>query len=172
MKRVFFAVVIWVVLVGGLYEYMRRRDATPVARPVGAAESLAGGEYALELTASFVPEPDPYAFKAGSENVPAIFARLHGQDVIARTDGVQAGIPLLADTVPGVIGGENEIVIAASPSVSGSPGRHFLQARVLRNGVPIASETFWADGSARVNGVLRFTAPAQSPQGAEARHGE
>lgn len=159
--------VIWVVLAGGLSVYMRHRDANPVKRPAGRAVTAARAAYVLELTPAFAAAPDPFALLPDGGKAPALSARLRGKDVVVKTEGVPAGVPIVVDSLPGVIEGDNEIVVAASPPVEETPRRHFLQARVLRNGVPIASETFWADGFARVDGVLRFTAPAEASDAGE-----
>lgn len=172
MKRVLLAVLIWILLVGGLYEYMHRRNANPVARSSGVSAVAASGIYTLELTPGFVPVPDPFALNLDVDGgkAPALFARLRGREILSLSGDIVAGASLRVENIPGVSGGDNEIVVAASPPIDGASGRHFLQARVLKNGVPIASEIFWAEGSARVDGVLRFAAPAQSSTGAEADH--
>lgn len=174
MRRIFLSLLIWLLLVGGLYEYMRRRDASSIERPSGAPLAAAAGTYTLELTPSFDPKPDPFTLNSAANPPPALFARLRGRDLLIRTgDGdVKAGIPLFAENIPGVSEGENEIALAASPPLDATTIRHFLQARILQNGLPIASETFWADGSARVDGVLRFTVPGQSARDEEAYHGK
>lgn len=159
MRRILFAVLIWVVLVGGLSVYMQRRDANPVERSAGRAAVVSQADYVLEVTPAFAPVPDPFALDLDGEKPAALTARFRGREVLRRETGVEAGVPIEGVALPGVVEGWNEVLLSASPAAEGAPRRRFLQARVLRNGVPVASDTFWADGFARVDGVLNFVAP-------------
>lgn len=163
MKRILFAIFIWIVLIGGLALYMRHRDANPAAAAPGRILPAATAEYTLELTPSFAPVPDPFALVKPGEKAPAMTARLRGREVLRTPDGALAGRPVRVDKLPGVLAGINEVAVAASPpafdsATTKAPVRNFLQARILENGVPRAEETFWADGTDRVAGVLRFDA--------------
>lgn len=164
MRRILFSLVVWAALAGGLWLYMKQRDARPVESPRGRAAVAATDEFALELTPTFTPVPDPFALAGDGENAGALSARLRGRDLVGleAAGAAGAGAPVRVDKLPGVVRGMNEIAVAASPPNEDVSRRNFLQARVFRNGVPVAERTFWADAGARVEGVVGFDAPGEA----------
>lgn len=161
MKRIPFVILIWLVLVGGLTLYMDHRDSRPVAARTAAALDMAGGRYSVEVTPSFAAEADPFALAIGdAAETSALSVTLRGRDLLSLAGGNEPGVPLEIANVEGVTAGDNEILLRAAPPPDAPSRRHFVQVRVLRDGLPLADETFWSEGGARVEGVLRFAAPS------------
>lgn len=165
--RIPFVVLIWVVLVGGLSLYMRHRDAhTPVAG-AGVTLNLAEGRYALEVTPTFAAESDPFALASDTGDSPAVAVRMRGREIVRAGDAIRPGVPIRVDDVQGFVAGDNEVLVEASPPSDDAERRHFVHVRILRDGLPVAEETFWSEGGARVSGALRFSLR----EGTEDEHG-
>lgn len=155
--RIPFVILVWIVLVGGLSLYMRHRDAhAPVAGP-GVTLDIAEGRYALEVTPTFSAEPDPFALASDEGDSPAIAVRMRGREIVKAGDAVRPGVPIRVDDVQGFVAGDNEVLVEASPPGGETEQRHFVHVRILRDGLPVAEETFWSEGGARVSGALRFS---------------
>jgi len=148
---------IWILFVGGLASYMRYRDVAGPGSEPAVELKLAEGRYRIEVTPGFTPVPDPFALRTGQEpSAPALVVRLAGRELLRLSGGVEAGRPVWIEDVRGLVAGSNEIYVQVSPPIEQGDRRHFVLVRVLRDGVPIAEQTFWGEGGLQVAGTCRF----------------
>lgn len=169
MKRIPFVILVWALLLGGMTFYMRHRDgrrramAAPTARTADRAE----GTFSVEVTPTFPVEADPFALRTDADRGDAgLVVLLNGRDLLRRSDGGEPGEVIRLDGVAGFAVGANEVRVEAYPPEEPGDRRHFVQVRVLRNGAPLADDTFWSEGGAAVTGSLGV----EVPSGAEDSH--
>ena len=108
------AVLIWVILIGGLSAYMHYREGSQplVAYRFHEAE----GVYSLEVVATFAMEPDPFALAVGDSQPAALLIRLNGKEVVRQTDRLEPGLPLQVPRVAGMVEGRERILPRSQPS--------------------------------------------------------
>ena len=132
-------------------------------------EREAAGVFAIEVTLTFDAGPDIYTFDETSAEV-----RFEGRNLLQETETIRAGEPIVISPVAGIAAttadreGRNELLV----SVSGeeSPPDEFsaganqanvqraraIRVRVLRDGEPLADETYWSEPDGRITGTLEF----------------
>lgn len=155
--RIFFVLFLWIAMIGGLTLYMHDRDAHAPVAATAVKLSAAEGKYSVEVTPTFSAEPDPFALVSDRDAAAALTVTLRGREILARNDDVRPGVPILVDDIEGLVAGDNELLLEASPPNSEADQRHFVQLRVLKDGLPAAEETFWSEGGATVSGTLHFS---------------
>lgn len=156
MKRILLVIVIWIVFVGGLAVYMRHREASAVGGPKTIVLKAAAGNYTLEVTPTFSAAPDPFALQVDeAKPAAALVVRLDTTELLRLSDTVEKGKTLRVEKIQGLVEGENEIFLQASPPTG--EGRSFVQLRLLRDETPVAEEVFWSEGGLQVTGSLRYT---------------
>ena len=155
--RPVFALLVAISILGGIKFYMEVR---PRSQPVSVEiqQRMAKGQFAVEVTLSFDAGPDPFALDVS--DAPSVLVRLAGADVLRRQDNVPAGQLLRVDDVTGVVAGDNEFLIQATPQ-AGADRAHALRVRVLRDGNPIAQSTLWSEPGDPVAGVIVVDVPDQ-----------
>ncbi len=164
--RFLLVIAVWVVIVGGLYRYIAWRDgavAVPAAEAVVAQGSA--GEFSLELTPTFSLEEDPFALKSGEGAASPLEIRLNGRLLNVPAAELQRGRPFAVAAVEGVISGQNEIHVKASPPVAESSLDHALRIRILDRDVVLADHSIWGGDGELISGTVGFTA-----KGKEAGH--
>ncbi|KJR99021.1 MAG: hypothetical protein VR65_18360 [Desulfobulbaceae bacterium BRH_c16a] len=148
----------WVVFVGGLFGYTTWRDAKV---PVGGTEArmarASEGAYSLEITPTFSLEEDPFALQTGSGSASPLELRLNGRLLPVPVESVRRGQPLKLDGIEGVVVGNNEIHLKASPPIGDAVLDHCVRIRVLEKGVALADVTVWGSRGALVSGTVAFT---------------
>jgi hypothetical protein len=146
--RPFAAIVIWIVLVGGLYFYMESRDHAPVshATPV----QMVSGDYRLVLTTTFNAEKDPFDLKTESATGDAFVIKLNGLELIRSSDVFFAGKPVIFDNIAGIRVGANEFLVEASPPHGAGGMASAVRVQLFRFHEEILDRTFWADPGARI----------------------
>ena len=158
MKRIVAAVFVWIVCVGGLALYMSQRQAALPVPVKAAAARNATAAYVLEVTASFAAEPDPFAVHIDSEPLPPVLViRLGSRQILRITESLAAGRPVRVDPLPGLVFGDNELFVAASPPADQADRRHALRLTVFENNRPIAEKTIWSEPGAAIAEVMRFS---------------
>ena len=139
MRPILAAVVVAVIL-GGLQLYMQSRPQAATATSYQPAKAT--GQFDIQVTLTFDAAPDPFAFDA--DNAVSLLLRLHGQDVLRRTDEVPAGSPLRIRNVNGVIAGPNEFFLEAIPRDTGQAVSQAIRIQIFRDDVQIGDQTFWS----------------------------
>ncbi|KAF0246339.1 MAG: hypothetical protein FD180_827 [Planctomycetota bacterium] len=148
---------IWIVFAGSVALFTSRRDAR------GPVESYARGPargiFAVEVTASFAAEPDPFALDTGKEKAAGLVVRVNGVEAI-RAATVRPGEALRAEPVKAVLVGKNELFIEAYPPQDQLNRSHAIRVRVLRDGEPVAEKTFWSEPGTPVAVAFALEVPA------------
>jgi hypothetical protein len=150
-----FAVIIWVLLIGGLTVYMQSRDTAAV----GVTYKLhsAEGIFALQITTTFAVEPDPFALRTGQNEASALLVKLNGNEILRRTDRVQAGTPIRLEPVPGLIDGRNEFYLEANPPVGLANLSYAVRVQLFRDEQLIADRSLWSEPGSRIASAFQVS---------------
>ncbi len=158
--RILASVAVWILFVGGLALYMNQstpRAAAPRTAPFQAQAAQA--VYHLEICATFSAQPDPFALQLDDAPAPALVVRLGGQEILRKSDALQADQAVRAEDIPVAVGA-NELYIEASPPVD-SPQYQAVRARILRANQVVAEKSFWAAPGARIADSFGFEIEAE-----------
>jgi hypothetical protein len=158
MRRIATALLLWVIVLGGLNLYMKQFETSDsdAAEPSRQRPAQAEALYVMELTTTFNVEPDPFALTADDSKEPAgLVVQLHGNEVLRKTGEIEAGTPVVLNPVPGMIRGLNEFFVEAYMPLDSIGKSYALRLRLMQAGIPVTDETFWSEGGNRVTGVLR-----------------
>lgn len=142
--RPILAIIIWLVLIGGLSAYMHGREE--IHRATSYEVRKLTEDFALEVTTTFDVEPDPFALRTDTQaSAPALLVRVNGQEALRRSDRVDRGIPQRLEPVPGLIQGRNEIYLEANPPLDQAGHSLAVRVRVFRGDQPVADQSLWSD---------------------------
>ena len=155
--RFLMVVAIWIVIVGGLWNYISHRDAkrerivatTPVDLTVE-------GHYSLEITPTFSTEDDPFALKTSDHTTSSFEVKLNGIALNMNVLEFQRGETIRNVRVEGVLAGHNEIYVNASPPLSENTLEHGIRVKFYQDNTLIVDRTVWADQGALVSGTISF----------------
>lgn len=153
--RFVLSLLIWFIMVGGVYSYTQIRDQARVSSVTQQLQiTSAAGEYTVTITPTFSVESDPFALTTDTD-VPAGFELwLNGQRLAVEQSSLRQGNELIIAKVQGFIDGGNEIFVKASPPVSGDVDNYALRVQLLENGSVIKEKTIWSSGGAQVSGTM------------------
>ncbi|MEK7468905.1 MAG: hypothetical protein AAB074_16140 [Planctomycetota bacterium] len=155
--RFLLTALIWVVFVGSVALFTSRRDARgPVA---SYARAAAKGIFAVEVTASFTAEPDPFALDTGKAKPAGLVVRVNGVEAI-RAATVKPGAAIRVEPVAAVLEGKNELFIEAYPPADQLNRSHAIRVRILRDGEPVAERTFWSEPGTPIATAFPLEVPA------------
>lgn len=148
---------IWIAIVGGLWLYTQQRQQVEASIEISQPhqESLQQ-HFELILTPTFTIEPDPFALQVTDEPDTAIELRVNGQQLEVAAASLQRGIPLVVADIKGLVAGQNEIYVQASPPIQESWRNHGMRVQLKRTGIPLLDSTIWAGEGARVVGTVNF----------------
>ena len=163
--RIFAAIFINIILIGGLTLYMNHRDNKAPVEKTPVQTTISQGVYTLEITPGFAPAPDPFALE--TDKPALLLVKTGSREILRKTESVKAGKLLRIENLSGMVIGHNEIHIQASPP-SEDNAHHALRMRVLENENPVADATFWAPPGMGINNTLYFSIGSEKK--AEARH--
>lgn len=155
--RFLMVVAIWIVIVGGLWNYISHRDAkrerivatTPIDLTVD-------GQYALEITPTFSTEDDPFALQTSDYTTTSFEVKLNGNALNMNVLEFQRGETIRTEKVAGVLTGHNEIYVNASPPLSENTLEHGIRIKFYQDNTLIVDRTVWADQGAIVSGTISF----------------
>lgn len=166
--RFLMVVAIWIVIVGGLWNYISQRDAKRelivAATPIDLSVD---GQYALEITPTFSTEDDPFALKTSDNTASSFEVKLNGNVLDMSVLEFQRGETIRNAKVGGVLTGHNEIYVNASPPLSENTLEHGIRVKFYRDNTLIVDKTVWAEQGALVSGTISFN----HSQTEEASHG-
>ena len=147
----------WIVIVGGLWNYISHRDAKRelivAATPI---DLTVEGQYALEITATFTTEDDPFALKTSDNTASSFEVKLNGNALDMNVLEFQRGETIRNAKVGGVLTGHNEIYVNASPPLSENTLEHGIRVKFYQDNTLIVDKTVWADQGALVSGTISF----------------
>ena len=156
--RIALSLIIWIVLVGGLGLYVHHRDTKAMASGPTVEIRTAKGSYTLEITTTFNIEPDPFALQTDDQGQPAaLLVRMAGQEILRRTERLEAGTPLRLEPLSGLVEGTNEIYLEASPPLEQTDKSQAVRVRIISDGQPLSERTFWSLPGGKVADTWRFT---------------
>jgi hypothetical protein len=161
--RPLYVLVVWVVILGGLWLYTTARNAVDRAVPTAVEIQPAPGNYELELTPTFdaIGGVDPFALEPTAK--PAIVARLNGQEIVRFEQTAASGIPqrFTWDTERSPVQvGKNEVYVELSSPQGDASAFRGVRVRLLRDEAPIADEMLWSQPGAPVQGAVPIDVPA------------
>jgi hypothetical protein len=147
------AVLIWLIIIGGLSAYMHKRETI---RPGSTYEvQEASGNFAVEITTTFDVEPDPFALRTDSGTAaPAMLVRINGQDVLRQAEKVERGMPIRLEPVPALIQGHNELYIEANPPMDQTAQSLAMRVRVFQGNQPVADQSIWSEAGSKIAAAL------------------
>ncbi|MEZ6117089.1 MAG: hypothetical protein R3C28_11025 [Pirellulaceae bacterium] len=152
-----------VVILGGVQLYMTHRPR--VVAYQAEPDTVAVGEFRLEVTLSFAAGPDPCALEL--EDAPSLLILFHGKPVLQRTDAISGGQLIVSDPVDGIVQGRNEFFVQATCANDAGLTASAIRVRILRDAVVIAEQTFWSEPGEAIQGALNVTVPpGSSPEAA------
>lgn len=159
MRRIVAAILIWVLVVGGTWLYLRVNEDRAQARLGDAPVTALVDGYRVELVTTFSATPDPFALQLDDAAAPtALLVRLNGTEVLRRADDVAAGESILIDPLGPVLAGNNELYVEASPPGEVAGLSHALRVRVYHGYRTVADTTLWNEPGASLSGGVSFEA--------------
>ncbi|HCY87358.1 MAG TPA: hypothetical protein DHV36_19650 [Desulfobacteraceae bacterium] len=154
--RFLLSLLIWIIMVGGMWMYTWQRDrGLPEGPSQPRTVETVAGEFVLEVTPTFSMEKDPFALDTGADDA-AVTLALNGDAVPFSQERFARGQQLRIDGLTGLHAGMNEIFVKASPPASESHMDHALRVRVTDRGFVIVDRTVWGGRGALVSGTVSF----------------
>jgi hypothetical protein len=160
MPRLLLSALVWLLTIGGLSLYLHWRDTRATVPVIAIQTEAAEAVYALELTPTFAGEPDPFALQTGTAPVTALLVRL-GPNEVLRSNQLPRGRVLRIEPLPGLVVGDNEVYVEASPPADEAELAHALRVRVLQGTRELVDQTLWAPPGGIISAPVRFTLPAE-----------
>ena len=166
--RFFLVTIIWVVIVGGMWGYVRQRDASIESviaqKPIYTVSDLT---FTLEITPTFSFEEDPFALETGNDSSKQMELKLNGQSVHTPNLQLIKGARYRVDNLPGVVVGQNEIYVKASPPTAESQLDQAIRVRLLQDSSVLVDKTIWNSQGSLVSGTITFEIHAETEDGHE-----
>lgn len=160
--RFLLIVVVWFVILGGLWTYSRQgAEAVGVPGEAVAEAAAAQHEYLLEITPTFTVEEDPFALKLDDAKTEGIEIRVNGQPVAIASAVVRRGVKMDAGRLENLVAGRNEIYLSAAPPYDESDREHGVRLVMTRDGNTVVDKTLWSSGGSLVSGTVNFELEAQ-----------
>lgn len=155
--RFFLTFLIWVVIVGGLYIYVSKRDADKESVRQALVQEIAVKQlFTLEFTPTFAIEQDPFALQTDENASAGIEVRLNGKLIKLEEQQPARGEVLRIAEVDGVVLGHNEIYVKASPPMTESHLEHGVRMKVIQGNEVLVDKTIWSSGGALISGTVPF----------------
>lgn len=156
--RIALTALIWLLMIGGLSLYIDQRDRrlpAPIETPT--TEALSMEDYALEITPTFSPEPDPFALKGDPSASAGLAVRLGARELYRSEQALPAGKTVTVHPVAGLVVGHNELYLQASPPIKEAPMDHAVRVRLRQGTREVFDETMWGLSGANVAGTIPFS---------------
>lgn len=155
--RFILSIVIWFVLVGGLWLYISKRDAsklqTATVVPIGLSVV---GAFSIEITPTFSTEKDPFALTTDNAGASTLELKLNSNPIVFPSDELQRGKVVLLENIEGLLNGHNEIYVKASPPLSENTLEHGIRIKLFEEDSLLVDKTIWSSQGALVSGTISF----------------
>ena len=155
--RFFLTIVIWIIIIGGLFFYSRQREMAEarvqIQRP---AITEAKDAYTLQVTPTFSIEKDPFALEIEEDTSSGVQLSLNGAPLPVAAKNLQRGVPWKLEGVDGLVMGNNEIYVQASPPLTESNLEHGVRVQLLGSGAVNVDRTIWSYQGSLVAGTIHF----------------
>jgi hypothetical protein len=156
--RFFLVVIVWIVIVGGLWSYISYRDGKRLQYTAQAPVDLSvEGRFSIEITPTFSTEKDPFALTTADSSDAPLEIKLNGRALAIDAQEVQRGQTIRLENVTGMLAGHNEIFVYASPPLAESNLEHGVRLKVYEDTTVVVDETVWASEGALVSGTVSFS---------------
>ena len=149
--RPLLAILVAVVILGGLQAYMRWRPRPQTTR-VDPVTRIAGGNFDLEVALTFAAGPDPFALDLDAAE--SVVITLAGRDLLRETSPIAAGETLRVRDIKGIVAGPNEFHVRAFAQQENADLIRGLRVRLLRDNLPIAEQSLWSEPGQPVEGAI------------------
>ncbi len=164
--RFFLTIIIWIVILGGLFIYSRQRELAEarvqIQRP---AITEARDAYTLQLTPTFSVESDPFALEIEEDTSSGVKLSLNGTPLPVAAKKLQRGVPWKLEGVDGLVMGNNEIYIQASPPLTEGSLEHGVRVQLLGSGAVVVDRTIWSNQGSLVSGTIHFQLEEEAHEG-------
>ncbi len=152
--RPLIAIMIWVVLVGGLTSYMNARQT--VSEPVALKTETDQSDYKVVITTSFSSQRDPYEPNTLDGSGNALTLKLNGMDILSLRDSSAAGQSITIDNINSVLIGPNEFLLEVNPPHETLKTAGAVRVQLFRFHTELMDRTFWADPGAKIASTFRL----------------
>jgi len=157
MNRLVLVALVWVVLIGGVTLFTAgKRPVTnelhPAVPPTGVA---AVGVVSLEVSASFVAEPDPFALDAPAGGK-ALEVLVNGVETPGNGLVDSGGGTMHLERIPGLRPGCNELFVRVHPPTAEWGRAHAVRLVVRRGDVTVLDRTVWSHGAESISTGVPF----------------
>ena len=166
--RPIIAIMIWIILVGGLVSYMNARDT--VAEPVAISAQTDQADYKVIVTTSFRAERDTFAPDTQDSSGDALILKLNGMEILSLKDSSVAGQSITVDKITGLLIGANEFLLEVNPSHKNVNTAGAVRVQLFRFHSELMDRTFWADPGARIVSTFRLDVEPVSTAGDQNEH--
>ncbi len=160
MKRPMLVIIIWTILIGGLYIYMNSRES--IVEPPDKQHEISSANYRLVITTTGTTEKDSFALTVGNDKASAMSARLNGAEVFRSEEGFQSGKQTIIDDIKGVRVGQNELLIEVNPSLMAYDRPMAVRIQLFRSLEEIADRTLWTEPGDKMISTVQFLVPEES----------
>jgi hypothetical protein len=169
--RIFVAVIVWVIFIGGLSLYMKHRGFADYSANDLFEFQRVEKVYALEVTPSFILESDPFALAMDIQNSsPALLIRLGEHELLNISAPLTTAETYKIEPLHSLIVGQNEIYVEATPPTNHFSTYNALRIRILKNGYPVAEQTLWSPPGTKVAGTFQFILETDDNDFSEEKH--
>jgi hypothetical protein len=143
-------------ILGGVKWFLGAHELPAGVQGSGLQLIQASDEYAVELTLTFDVGPDEFSLEP-VEDAPSLLVQLNGGELLKETDRIAAvDSPILLNAVQGLVVGENEFYVQASPSGGDALAPRSIRIRVLQGGNVVADDSMWAEPGDLVQGTVKL----------------
>lgn len=155
--RFLLVIAVWLVIVGGLWNYISHRDERRLQITAEAPMDLSvEGRFIIEVTSTFSTEDDPFALTSSDTAAQPLELKLNGTEIELAAQQVLRGQTIRHEDVAGVLSGHNEIYVTASPPVSENTLEHGIRIKLFEDTTLLVDHTVWAEQGALVSGTISF----------------
>ncbi|MGD9818404.1 MAG: hypothetical protein AB7V04_06860 [Desulfomonilaceae bacterium] len=160
MKRPLLVIIIWTILIGGLYIYMNSRES--IVEQLDKQPEISSATYRLVITTSETTEKDSFALTIGNDAAIALSARLNGAEVFRSEEGFQSGKQTIIDDIKGARVGLNELFIEVNPGLMAYDRPMAVRIQLFRSFEEIADKTLWTEPGDKIISTVQFLIPEES----------
>lgn len=162
------ALMIWIVLIGGLVSYMNARHN--VSEPVALKVEADQADYRVVVTTSFNAVRDPYAPDTRDLSAAALILKLNGKEILSLRDSSDAGQSLTVDKIDSVLIGPNEFLLEVNPHHENVKTAGAVRVELFRFHNQLMDRTFWAEPGARIVSSFRLDVEPATTVGDQNEH--
>lgn len=162
------AILIWIVLLGGLSSYMNARQT--VSAPAALKVETDQGDYRVVVTTSFVAQRDSYAPNTEDDPGNALVLKLNGHEILTLKDSSAAGQSITLDKINSVLIGPNEFLLEVNPPHKAVQTAGAVRVQLFRFHSELMDRTFWADPGSRLLSTFRIEVKPVTSAGDQNEH--